>query len=92
MYQFLLAITPLVKKGVFIVDVRREFLNIAKSKLFSFWNFGYSADFKSDAIQSMRRSYTVEELNWLTSLVPNFTRVNALPKGDVFMTVEGVIG
>lgn len=86
LYSFLQAILPLTSQGVFIMDVRRDFMNIVKSKLFSLWNSGYSDDFKADAIQSMRRGYTVGEIEWLLGSIPGPGRVSAEACGDVFLT------
>ena len=89
LYRLLASIAPCVTKGVFILDVKRDFFNIIKSKVFSMFNTVYSSDFKKDAIQSMRRAYTIEELGWLLDIIPGFSAYSVKSLDRVFLVAEG---
>lgn len=91
LYKLFSSILPHVKIGIFIIDVRRDFFNILTSSLLSTFNRRYSPDFKKDAIQSMRRAYTVDELSWLLKLVPGFGSAMVKPLAPVFLMAEGMI-
>lgn len=89
LYQLLFSVVPIMNLGLFVMDINRDFLNIAKSKLFSFFNVGCSKDFKDDAIQSMRRAYTVEELEWLLGIIPGFSSFSVRRLDSIFLLAEG---
>lgn len=89
LYRLLACVVPFMERGLFIIDVRRDLLNILKSKLLSIFNPAYSRDFKKDAIQSMRRAYTVRELEWLLGIVPGLAGFSVEKLDGVFLSVEG---
>jgi predicted O-methyltransferase YrrM len=88
LYRLFSSISPLMKIGLFIIDVRRDFLNILTSRLLSTLNRRYTSDFKNDAIQSMRRAYTVDELSWLLGQVPGLSSVTVKPLAPVYLMAE----
>jgi SAM-dependent methyltransferase len=89
LYRLLCSIAGLAKLGIFIVDVRRDFLNLLKTRFLTVFNNMYSDDFKNDAVQSMRRAYTVAELGWIINQVPRPSAFLVEPMAPVFLMVEG---
>ena len=90
LYRLLTQLTEKMNHGFFIVDVRRDFFNLLKTVILSPFNPEYSADFKKDAIQSMRRAYTLEELNWILSFVPGLSSFSTQLITPVFLAAQGL--
>lgn len=90
LYKFLATMSPGIGKGLFIVDVQRRTMNILKSIAFSIGNSAYTRDFRHDAILSMRRSYTVDELTWIMTSAPGFHDVKVSELDAVFLSAEGL--
>ena len=91
LYCLLHSVASYSSRGIFLIDVKRDFFNFVRTYCASWFKMGSSADFMDDAILSMRRAYTVAELGWILGRVPGLTNCSVRELESVYLIATGEV-